>query len=74
MVKGCATRYAIEYSDTIRVCTLGYYREDGPSLVWDLQEGAVTAEPRVEKRRNNREDLMEQQRIDAELARKEPRQ
>ena len=72
LVKGCAKRYAIEHSDTIRVCTLGYYREEGPSLVWDLQEGVVTAGPQVEERQNDQVDLQEQERIDAELARKDP--
>ena len=72
LVKGCGKRDAIEDSDTIRICTLGYYREDGPSLVWDLQEGVVTADPQVEERQNQPTDLEEQERIDAELARKDP--
>ena len=72
LVKGCANRYAIEHSDTIRVCTLGYYREDGPSLVWDLQEGVVTADPQVEQRQNDPVDVQEQERIDAELVCRDP--
>ncbi len=74
LVKGCPTRYAIEHSDSIRVCTLGYYREDGPSLVWDLQEGIVTAAPRVEERHYDPVDLREQERIEAELFREDPMQ
>ena len=72
LVKGCAKRHAIEHSDTIRVCTPGYYREDGPSLVWDLQEGVVAADPQVEERQIDPADLQELERIDADLDHEDP--
>ena len=37
LVKGCESRFSVE---TIRLCTPGYYREGGESLIWDTQEGA----------------------------------
>ncbi|MDE0614624.1 MAG: hypothetical protein OXI32_09440 [bacterium] len=49
LVKGCERRYAIEDCETIRLCTPGYYREDGQSLIWDTHEGAMSGSPLVHK-------------------------
>ena len=72
LVKGCERRFAIEDCETIRLCTPSYYREDGQSLVWDLQEGAIASSPRMEERWDDPVDLEEQQRINAELADRMP--
>ena len=73
LVKGCERRFAIEDCETIRLCTPSYYREDGESLVWDLQEGVIASSPQVEERWDDPADLEEQQRINAELANRMPR-
>ena len=72
VVKACQSQFAIEDYPTIRVSRLGFFREDRSSLVWDMQEGVVTSEPRVEERHNDPADLEEQRRIDAEKARQHP--
>ena len=72
LVKGCERRFAIEDSNTIRLCTPSYYREDGESLVWDLQEGVIVSSPQVEERWDDPADLEEQQGINAELADRVP--
>ena len=72
LVKGCERRFAIEDCETIRLCTPSYYREDGQSLVWDLQEGVIEASPRVQERWDDPADVKEQQRINAELADRMP--
>ena len=72
LVKGCERRFAIEHCETIRLCTPSYYREDGQSLVWDLQEGAIEGTPQVQERWDDAADLKEQQRINAELADRMP--
>ncbi len=72
LVKGCERRFAIEDCETIRLCTPSYYREDGQSLVWDLQEGVIEGSPRVQERWDDPADLKEQQRINAELADRVP--
>ena len=72
LVKGCKRRFAIEDCETIQLCTPSYYREDGLSLVWDLQEGVIEGSPRVQERWDERSDLKEQQRINAELADRVP--
>ena len=68
LVKGCERRFAIEDCETIRLCTPSYYREDGESLVWDMQEGVIASTPRVDERWDDPADLEEQQRINAEMA------
>ena len=68
LVKGCERRFAIEDCGTIRLCTPSYYREDGESLVWDMQEGVIASTPRVHERWDDPADLEEQQRINAEMA------
>ena len=50
LVKGCESRFSIEHCGTARVCTPGYYREDGESLIWDMQEGAMSTSPAVQER------------------------
>ena len=72
LVKGCERRFAIEDCETIRLCTPSYYREDGQSLVWDLQEGVIEGSPRVQERWDDPADLKEQQRINAKLADRVP--
>ena len=67
LVKGCERRFAIEDCETIRLCTPSYYREDGQSLVWDLQEGVIASSPRADERWDDPVDLEQQQRINAEL-------
>lgn len=72
LVKGCERRFAIEDCETIRLCTPSYYREDGESLIWDLQEGVIGGSPRVQERWDDPADLKEQQLISAELANSVP--
>ena len=72
VVKACEQQFAIEHHPTIRVSRLGHFREDRSSLVWDMQEGAVSTEPLIEERHNNPADLEEQRRTDAEMAREHP--
>ena len=72
LVKGCERRFAIEDHGTIRLCTPSHYREDGPSLIWDVQEGAIASRPRVAERRDDPADLEGLQQVDAELARTSP--
>ncbi len=72
LVKGCERRFAIEDCGTIRLCTPSYYREDGQSLIWDMQEGAVVSNPRVEERWDETADIEEQRRINAEMAGSDP--
>ena len=50
LVKGCESRFSIEHCGTIRLCTPGYYREDGESLIWDIQEGVMSASPAIQER------------------------
>ena len=69
LVKGCEGRFAIEDCGTIRLCTPSYYREDGPSLIWDSHEGAIGGRPRVEERRDDPGDLEQPRQVDAELTR-----
>ena len=57
LVKGCERRFAIEDCETLRLCTPGYYREDGLSLVWDMTEGVVAGSPLVEERWDDPADL-----------------
>ena len=68
LVKGCERRFAIEDCKTIRLCTPSYYREDGASLVWDMQEGVIASSPRFDERWDDPADLEEQQRVNAEMA------
>ena len=72
LVKGCERRFAVEVCGTIRLCTPSYYREDGQSLIWDVQEGVIAGRPTVEERRDDAADLEEQQRINSEMARRRP--
>ena len=72
VVKACKQEHAIEHYPTIRLSRLGFFREDRSSLVWDMQEGVVASEPRVEERYNDPADLEEQRRIDAEMVRSHP--
>ena len=72
LVKGCERRFAIEDCETIRLCTPSYYREDGQSLIWDMQEGVVVSSPRVEERWDDPADLEEERLSNAEMARRLP--
>ena len=72
LVKACQQQFAIEGYPTMRVSRLGHFREDRSSLVWDMQEGFVSREPRTEERHNDPADLEEQRQIDAEMAREHP--
>ena len=72
VVKACKQEHAIEHYPTVRASRLGFFREDRSSLVWDMQEGVVTHEPRTEQRHNDPADLEEQRQIDAEMARSHP--
>lgn len=72
VVKACKQEHAIEDYPTIRVSRLGFFREDRSSLVWDMQEGVVKTEPRMEERHDDPRDLEEQRRIDAEKAHHHP--
>ena len=57
IVKGCEREFAIEFHGQLRMCTPAYYREDGDSLIWDLQECVVREPERVERRRDDSDDL-----------------
>ncbi|MDE2901697.1 MAG: hypothetical protein OXP73_01570 [Chloroflexota bacterium] len=72
LVKGCERRFALEDCDKIRLCTPSYYREDGTSLIWDMQEGVVVSSPRVEERLDNPADLDEERQIDTDKTRRLP--
>ena len=72
LVKAGKRRHAIDFNRTIRLCTPGYYREDGESLIWDLQEGVISSNPKITKRKGNRGDLSRQERFDEELSRSHP--
>ncbi len=50
LVKGCESRFAVESCGAIRLCTPGYYREDGESLVWDTQEGTMSTSQVTQER------------------------
>ena len=65
VVKACKHEHAIEHYPTVRLSRLGFFREDRASLVWDMQEGVVTTEPRIEERHDDPRDVEEQQQIDA---------
>ena len=56
IVKGCPSRYALETCDTLQMGTLSYYRKEGDSLIWDLSEGVIAGDERVEKRRDDPAD------------------
>ncbi|MCY3569165.1 MAG: hypothetical protein OXH38_11090 [Chloroflexi bacterium] len=62
LVKGCEQRFAIEDVDAMRLRTLAFYREDGPSLVWDEQEGAVTYPASVRERIDDPADFASESR------------
>ena len=53
IVKGCPSRYALETCDTLQMGTLSYYRKKGDSLIWDLLEGVIAGEERVESRQDD---------------------
>ena len=57
IVKGCPSRYALETCDSLQMGTLAYYRKKGDSLIWDLLEGVIAGDERVENRRNDPADL-----------------
>ena len=57
IVKGCPSRYALETCDTLQMGTLSYYRKQGDSLIWDLLEGVIAGDERVENRRDDPADL-----------------
>ena len=57
IVKGCPSRYALETCDTLQMGTLSYYRKEGDSLIWDLLEGVIAGDERVENRRDDPADL-----------------
>ena len=50
LVKACESRFSIEHCGTFRLCTPGYYREDGESLIWDMQEGVMSSGLGVQER------------------------
>ena len=57
IVKGCPSRYALETCDTLQMGTLSYYRKQGDSLIWDLLEGVIAGDERVENRHDDPADL-----------------
>lgn len=57
IIKGCPSRYALENCDTLQMGTLPYFRKHGDSLIWDMQEGVISGDKRVEDRRDDPADL-----------------
>ena len=69
LVKGSERRFAIDSCGTIQLCTPSYFREDGESLIWDMQEGYVSRDPRFEERNDDATDLEKQPHFDSQMAR-----
>ena len=67
LVKGSESQFAIDSCATIRLSTPSYFREDGESLIWDLQEGYVSREPRYEERGNDPNEFRKVQQINAAM-------
>ena len=68
IVKGSPSRYALEACETLQMGTLSYYRKQGDSLIWDLLEGVIAGDERVESRRDDPADLDVYERTDTELS------
>ena len=68
IVKGCASRYSLEIYETLQMGTLTYYRKQGDSLIWDLLEGVIAGDERVENRRDSPADLDAYKQTDTELS------
>ena len=72
IIKGCPSRYALEDCGTLQMGTLSYYRKHGDSLIWDMQEGVIAGDERVEDRRNDPTDLDAYRQTDAEISMSHP--
>ena len=72
IIKGCPSRYALEDCGTLQMGTLSYYRKHGDSLIWDLQEGVIAGDERVEDRRNDPTDLDAYRQTDTEISTSHP--
>ena len=68
IIKGCPNRYALENCSTLQMGTLAYYRKHGDSLIWDMQEGVISGDERVEDRRDHPADLEAFEETDFDLS------
>ena len=72
IIKGCPSRYALESCGTLQMGTLSYYRKHGDSLIWDMQEGVIVGDERVEHRHNDPTDIDAYIRGDADVSMRHP--
>lgn len=72
IVKGCPSCHALETCDTLQMGTLSYYRKQGVSLIWDLLEGVIAGDERIENRRNDPADLEAHKQTDAKASESHP--
>ena len=68
IIKGCPSRYALEDCGTLQMGTLSYYRKHGDSLIWDMKEGVIAGDEKVENRRNDPTDLDAYRKTDTEIS------
>lgn len=68
IIKGCPSRYALENCGTLQMGTLSYYRKHGDSLIWDMKEGVIAGDDRVEDRRDDPTDLHAYSQLDTEMS------
>ena len=68
IIKGCPSRYALETCESLQMGTLPYYRKQGDSLIWDLEEGVIAGDERTERRRDDPADLDAYKQTDIELS------
>ena len=72
IIKGCPSRYALEDCGTLQMGTLSYYRKHGDSLIWDMKEGVIVGDERVEDRRDDPTDLDAYRQTDTEISARHP--
>ena len=68
IIKGCPSRYALENCGTLQMGTLAYYRKHGDSLIWDMKEGVIAGDERIDVRRDDPADLVAYEQTDIELS------
>ena len=72
IIKGCPSRYALENCGTLQMGTLSYYRKHGDSLIWDMKEGVIAGDERVEDRHDDPTDLDAYSQTDTEMSTSHP--
>lgn len=72
IIKGCPSRHALENCESLQMGTLSYYRKQGDSLIWDLLEGVIAGDERVQNRRDNPADIEAYQQRETERSDSHP--